>query len=81
MSVLTTALNTPTHPIPAGQHQMVGGISGCVCVCVSGCRANVRPSTYMCLGTHVSVQLCLHAPLSPPKKCTQSVMCVGAANR
>ena len=65
MSVLTTALDTPTHPIPAGQHQMIGGISGCVCV--SGCRANVHPSTYTCLGTHVSVWLCLHAPLSPPK--------------
>ena len=37
MSVLTTALDTPTQPTPAGQPQVAGGTSGGwvgVCVCL-----------------------------------------------
>ena len=65
MNVLTTALDTPTQPTPAGQPQVAGGTSGGG-VGGCGCRANVSPRTHTCLGTRVLVRLCLRAPLSPP---------------
>ena len=66
MSVLTTALDTPTHPIPAGQHQMIGGISGCVCVCLD--------VEQMCTLVHTRAWVrmcrcgCACMPLSAPPK-------------
>lgn len=80
MSVLTTALDTPTQPTPAGQPQVAGGISGGVCVCLD--VEQMCALGYTRAWVRVCRCGCAYVPLSAPQQMLSSLlMCVGAANR